>query len=91
MSRAELWPEASGVALGRREFFGTAGALLVGALLPLSLEPARLVLTASAGDREVDDAWGHWPRYAHPIPHLSTPLEPVDWTHVDPIDRIFLT
>jgi len=91
MSAGQLWPGPGAVSLGRREFFGVAGALIAGAVLPLSLEPPRLALAASVGERELDDAWGHWPRYAHPIPHPNTPLAPLDWTQVDPIDRIFLT
>jgi hypothetical protein len=60
--------------LGRREFLaaglatgavlaGALGARLSGAAPPAS--PAR----AALGDGHVDDAWGHWPPYAHPIPY----------------------
>jgi len=81
----------------RREFLGgaalAAGTLAAGTLLKLSLEPpsalALSLQTPQLGHGHIDDAWGHWPPYAHPIPHAA-PAASVDWTHVDPIDRMYV-
>jgi len=83
---------------GRREFLGgaalTAGALLAGVALPLSLEPpsalALALETPALASGHVDDAWGHWPPYAHPIAYGNAAPQPVDWTQAAPIDRNFL-
>ena len=68
--------------LDRRAFLGSvgfaAGAVVVTALVPLSVvhalpAQASLGLTPMPGDPvwngHVDDACGHWPPYAHPIPY----------------------
>jgi hypothetical protein len=68
--------------LDRRAFLGgagfAAGAVMVTALVPLSIVHA-LPAQGSVGltpmpddpswNGHVDDAWGHWPPYAHPIPY----------------------
>jgi hypothetical protein len=38
----------------------------------------------------VDDMWGHWPRYAHPIPHACA-LTGTVWENVDPVDRMWVS
>ncbi len=91
--------------LDRRAFLGgagfAAGAVVATALVPLSIVhsvPARaqIALTPRAGDPSwnghVDDACGHWPPYAHPIPYnvmrapgvsaaemLATDIHPADY------------
>ena len=49
---------------------------------------------AATGDElgtwQVDDMWGHMPRYAHPI--ACTPIHvSINWDDVDPVDRAFVT
>jgi hypothetical protein len=66
----------------RRAFLGgagfAAGAVVATVLVPLSVvhalpAPAQVGLTPKADDPSwtghVDDACGHWPPYAHPIPY----------------------
>ena len=68
--------------LDRRAFLGgagvAAGAVVAATLVPLSMvhalpSQAAVALTPAAGDPtwngHIDDAWGHWPPYAHPIPY----------------------
>lgn len=45
---------------------------------------------ATDADGHIDDMWGHTPRYAHPIPHSPMRTSPIDWEHVDPIDRFLV-
>lgn len=49
--------------------------------------PRGLRELASDDGWHIDDMWGHMPRYAHPIPHSPARSSPIDWEHVDPIDR----
>ncbi len=89
--------------LSRRIFLGrltlTAGALVAlpagsfalrvqGALagVPPSGVTAALGLT---GQWHVDDMWGHWPPYDHPIPYPPVRSEP-GWENVEPVDRQFV-
>jgi hypothetical protein len=68
--------------LDRRSFLGgagfAAGAVVAATLVPLSVVHALpsqvpVALTPAPGDPSwnghVDDACGHWPPYAHPIPY----------------------
>jgi hypothetical protein len=68
--------------LDRRAFLGgagmAAGAVVATALVPLSIVhavPARAAIgltpapTDPSWNGHVDDAWGHMPPYAHPIPY----------------------
>ena len=94
--------------LDRRAFLGgvgfTAGAVVASALVPLSLVHAVPAehspeLTPLAGDPQwnghVDDACGHWPPYAHPIPYnvchspAATVATAMD-VALDPIDHILM-
>lgn len=89
-----------GVLLDRRAFLGNAGlaagAVMATALVPLSVVhalPSDIPMaTADAfGTGHVDDACGHWPPYAHPIPY-GRPATPPSLAMIsDPIDHIFLT
>ncbi len=45
---------------------------------------------AADADWHIDDMWGHTPRYAHPIPHSPMRSSPIEWEHVDPIDRFLV-
>lgn len=55
---------------------------------PLTAQGTR----AAPGDADwdIDDMWGHTPRYAHPIPHAPMRTSPVAWEHIDPIDRFLV-
>lgn len=92
--------------LDRRAFLGgagfAAGAVVASALVPLSVVHAvpaadALAMTPAAGDPQwnghVDDAWGHWPPYSHPIPYsVGRAPETVAAAHVavDPVDLILM-
>jgi hypothetical protein len=81
-----------------------AGAVMAASVLPLavaraaSLEPTvtaapaptRVVADGSDDLRDIDDMWGHWPRYAHPIPHARVQPAPAAWEKLDPIDRMLV-
>lgn len=88
--------------LDRRAFLGAAGfaagTVVASTLVPLSVVhalPSESVVPLSAPMADdpswfghVDDACGHWPRYAHPIPyemahatvHVDMASEPYDHT-----------
>ncbi len=38
----------------------------------------------------IDDMWGHWPRYAHPIPHAAGPPSGAMGDRIDPVDRLLV-
>jgi hypothetical protein len=46
--------------------------------------------SVGADDWDIDDMWGHSPRYAHPIPYSPVRTSPVEWESVDPIDRMLM-
>lgn len=92
----------NGRTLDRRAFLealglGT-GAVLTGGLLPSAVSgflshagAAREWLSADVeGSWHVDDMWGHWPRYAHPIPYGHGQAPAAAWDNVDPVDRMFV-
>ena len=82
--------------LDRRAFLGgvgfTAGAVVASTLVPLSVVHAVAHTDDPAWIGHVDDACGHWPRYAHSIPygtargmgdasvHVDMASEPYDHT-----------
>ena len=85
--------------LDRRAFLGSAGfaagAVMVTTLVPLSVVHAlpgdiALAPVEPSGFGSVDDACGHWPPYAHPIPYGRIPAAPNVLAHVEPIDHIFM-
>jgi hypothetical protein len=86
----------------RRTFLGAAGlaagAALVGPLLSRRLAgdaaqkgDLRSSVPALDGGWHVDDMWGHWPPYAHPIPYAPVQAASVSWDYIDPVDHMFLT
>jgi hypothetical protein len=90
----------SGIKLDRRSFLGSAGlaagAVVVTTLVPLSVVhalPGDVALSAAepTGFGSVDDACGHWPPYAHPIPYGHAPMAASMLGHAEPIDHIFLS
>jgi hypothetical protein len=96
-----------GQVLDRRAFLGNAGiaagALIVSGFVPLSSEHTSQTgrSTAAAASESpgagadslwhVDDMWGHWPRYAHPIPHACVQLDTACWEKAAPIDRMWVS
>jgi hypothetical protein len=44
----------------------------------------------AAGAGHVDDMWGHWPRYAHPIPYTLVHHIPISLDEVAAADRMFM-
>ena len=72
-----------------------AGAVVATTLVPLSVVhalPGNLALTPAepGGFGSVDDACGHWPPYAHPIPYGHAPTVSSVLAHAEPIDHVFL-
>lgn len=93
--------DSAGVLLDRREFLAgagfTAGAVVATSLVPMALVhavPANAPESASASTSEgtwhVDDMWGHWPPYSHPIPYGRPAPAPSLAELVDPVDRNFV-
>jgi hypothetical protein len=81
-----------------------AGAVMAASVMPLvsagaaSFEaparaaPVRAPVVADSSDelRHVDDMWGHWPRYAHPVPYARMQAAPALWERADPVDRMLV-
>ena len=101
--RGHIVPERltlNGRIVDRRAFLGALGLAAAGSLLaartpsggaaPLSLRPSSAG-AASNGTWHIDDMWGHWPRYAHPIPYTLARHVPMSWDNVAPVDRMFVT
>ena len=70
----------NGRVLDRRTFLGALALTAAGTGLSLSraseaasnvpaASETTLVGATAEGTGHVDDMWGHWPRYAHPIPY----------------------
>jgi hypothetical protein len=83
-------------ALDRRAFLagGLASGALLAAVLSAGLSSAALppgVSSAAAGDGHIDDAWGHWPPYAHPIPHGFAQFAQTARVNVAAADEMFIT
>lgn len=89
--------------LDRRAFLGSAGlaagAVVATALVPLSIvhavpAQASVGLTPLANDPSwtghVDDACGHWPPYAHPIPYTVMREPEAFAVNVDPADHFLM-
>ena len=84
----------------RRTFLGqaslTAGVVIASGVLPLVSEHVPQVRTARAvvecdEFRHVDDMWGHWPRYSHPIPHACSQTETVSREKAELIDWMWVS
>jgi hypothetical protein len=79
--------------LDRRRFFlgslSISGAVLLsGGLSALTLAcPATAAVPPGSG--HVDDMWGHWPPYAHPIPYATGEAAPHPRASLDPVDRMW--
>jgi hypothetical protein len=87
------------IVLDRREFLGsaalTAGAVAASALVPLASVHAvatesSLTDVEPSGTWHVDDMWGHWPPYAHPIPYGRPEATPSLAELADAADRNFV-
>jgi hypothetical protein len=80
--------------IDRRAFLGragiAAGAVAVAGFAPLASAGAAQP-PGSDEFRHVDDMWGHWPPYSHPIPHACSQIESVSWEKADPIDRMWVS
>lgn len=90
----------NGRVVDRRTFLGALALTAAGAAVPFaraSLGGAGLQASSGAaastipeGPWHVDDMWGHWPRYAHPISYTLVRHVPIDLTGVAPADRQFM-
>ena len=84
----------NGRVLDRRAFLAVLGLTAAGSLLAgRAWDAGGVSLSQAAGEQglwHVDDMWGHWPRYAHPIPYSSV-HQPLSWDDVAPVDRMFVT
>ena len=77
----------------------TTGAVLAGQFVPgmvgraWAASPSSDMSAAHVTDAgwHVDDMWGHWPRYAHPIPYARAEVASVSWENVEPVDLMFMT
>jgi hypothetical protein len=90
----------NGRVLDRRAFLGAMGLTAAGSLVAGHVWAATAVeaqggssrwqaAAGQQGDWHVDDMWGHWPRYAHPIPYSSV-HHPLSWDNVALADRLFV-
>jgi len=90
----------NGRVLDRRTFLGALALTAAGTGLALSraaegagVVPAQGEATfasaVAAGTGHVDDMWGHWPRYAHPIPYTLV-HQPISLDGVAAADRMFI-
>jgi len=80
--------------IDRRTFLGragiAAGAVATAGFAPLASMGAAQPLESNEF-RHVDDMWGHWPRYSHPIPHACSQTETVSREKADPIDQMWVS
>ncbi len=93
----------NGRVLDRRAFLGTmglaAGVVLVGSVVPVAVTRRTAAIPPGdmsaahdgGGSWHVDDMWGHWPRYAHPIPYSHVESAAVTSENVAPADLMFMT
>lgn len=92
----------NGRVLDRRAFLGALALTAAGTGLSLTraaagaaVVPARggdtsLMGATAQGTGHVDDMWGHWPRYAHPIPYTLVHNVPISLDGVAAADRMFI-
>jgi hypothetical protein len=80
--------------LDRREFLAAGlatAAALAGALgARLSGDASPASPAGSLGDGHVDDAWGHSPPYAHPIPYGDAQFAPTVRADIAAADEMFM-
>jgi len=80
--------------IDRRTFLGRAG-IAAGAVAVAGFAALASVRTEQPLEsdefRHVDDMWGHWPRYSHPIPHACSQTETVSREKADLIDRMWVS
>jgi hypothetical protein len=88
----------NGRVVDRRTFLGALALTAAGVALPCR-QAVPVGLQALAGTAasalpeglwHVDDMWGHWPRYAHPISYTLVRHVPIDLATVAPADRQFM-
>lgn len=92
----------NGRVLDRRAFLGALALTAAGTGLSLSRAPegtsvarageteTTLASATAEGTGHVDDMWGHWPRYAHPIPYTLVHHVPISLDGVAAADRMFI-
>jgi hypothetical protein len=92
----------NGRVVDRRTFLGALALTAAGSAVPFARGApggapsgaAATVVAAAAvvaeGSWHVDDMWGHWPRYAHPISYTLVRHVPIDLDTVAPADRQFM-
>ena len=88
----------NGLVLDRRAFLGALALTAAGAALSLAgaglgglqASSGAAASPIPAGPWHVDDMWGHWPRYAHPISYTLVRHVPIDLDTVAPADRQFM-
>lgn len=87
----------NGRVVDRRTFLGALALTAAAAAAPLArvgLDGLQALSSSAAlspeGPWHVDDMWGHWPRYAHPISYTLVRHVPIDLDRVAPADRQFM-
>jgi hypothetical protein len=88
----------NGRVIDRRTFLGALALTTAGAAVPFAGAGAGGLRASSGaaasalaqGPWHVDDMWGHWPRYAHPISYTLVRHVPIDLDTVAPADRQFM-
>jgi hypothetical protein len=88
----------NGRVVDRRTFLGALALTAAGAAVPfaraglggLQSSSGAAASAIAEGPWHVDDMWGHWPRYAHPISYTLARHVPIDLSTVAPADRQFM-
>jgi hypothetical protein len=86
----------NGRVIDRRTFLGALALTAAGSAVPFARgavggAPSGAAATVIAeGSWHVDDMWGHWPRYAHPISYTLVRHVAIDLDTVAPADRQFM-
>jgi hypothetical protein len=87
----------NGQAIDRRAFLGALALTAAGSAVPFARGApggaawgAAAATAVAEGSWHVDDMWGHWPRYAHPISYTLVRHVPIDLDTVAPADRQFM-
>jgi hypothetical protein len=88
----------NGRVIDRRTFLGALALTAAGSAVPFArgalggaqVPPGAAASVIAEGSWHVDDMWGHWPRYAHPISYTLVRHVPIDLDAVAPADRQFM-